>query len=297
MISRQYRTGEFARLCGVTKHTLYHYDQIGLLKPGVVGENGYRYYTADQVDRMSIIAVLKEVGTPLEQIRDYLDCQNPRLFLSVLEEKLLELEKEEQRIQSMHRLLSETIRGMEETFSAVIGQIYLEESPTEYLIATPVVSTGEPWEEVSLRTVCQHLQYCAAREIPVGFHIGSIAARQDLHLPVVRESCYFSRISGPVEDPRLIVKPAGTYGVMYHQGNYDTLAAACRQLEKQLKEQGLTPVGDIYEEDAVDCLAERDPDRYILRLSVRVEGEAPGFLFRNRVQGGTGNGKKGGNRG
>lgn len=28
-----YRISEFASLCGVTKHTLYHYDEIDLLRP------------------------------------------------------------------------------------------------------------------------------------------------------------------------------------------------------------------------------------------------------------------------
>ena len=32
-----------ARLCGVTKHTLFHYHQIGVFSPAVTGENGYRY--------------------------------------------------------------------------------------------------------------------------------------------------------------------------------------------------------------------------------------------------------------
>ena len=35
-------TGEFAKLCGVKKQTLFHYDQIGILKPELSGENGYR---------------------------------------------------------------------------------------------------------------------------------------------------------------------------------------------------------------------------------------------------------------
>ena len=44
-MSKKYlKTGEFASLCGVTKDTLFHYDDIGLLKPARVGENGYRLY-------------------------------------------------------------------------------------------------------------------------------------------------------------------------------------------------------------------------------------------------------------
>lgn len=28
-------TGEFARLCGVSKHTLFHYDELGVFSPAV----------------------------------------------------------------------------------------------------------------------------------------------------------------------------------------------------------------------------------------------------------------------
>lgn len=30
---RYLSTGEFAKLCNIKKHTLFHYDDIGLLKP------------------------------------------------------------------------------------------------------------------------------------------------------------------------------------------------------------------------------------------------------------------------
>lgn len=41
-------SGEFAELCGTTKETLFHYDEIGILKPAWLGENRYRYYTPAQ---------------------------------------------------------------------------------------------------------------------------------------------------------------------------------------------------------------------------------------------------------
>ena len=34
-------TGEFAKICNVKKHTLFHYDDIGLLKPDYYDKNGY----------------------------------------------------------------------------------------------------------------------------------------------------------------------------------------------------------------------------------------------------------------
>ena len=40
--------GQFAEIHGVTKKTLMWYDEMGLVKPAVIGENGYRYYSYHQ---------------------------------------------------------------------------------------------------------------------------------------------------------------------------------------------------------------------------------------------------------
>ncbi|MDL2217710.1 MerR family DNA-binding transcriptional regulator [Christensenellaceae bacterium OttesenSCG-928-M15] len=34
--------GEFSRICFVTKKTLRHYDEIGVLRPKFTADNGYR---------------------------------------------------------------------------------------------------------------------------------------------------------------------------------------------------------------------------------------------------------------
>lgn len=65
-----YRISEFASLCGVTKHTLYHYDEIGLLRPCVIQDNGYRYYTMEQYSIFSIISILKKLGHPWKKLRN-----------------------------------------------------------------------------------------------------------------------------------------------------------------------------------------------------------------------------------
>lgn len=63
--NKKFRIGEFARVNGVTKHTLIHYDDIGLLTPAITGENGYRYYIDKQYSDFSNISQLKELGLSL----------------------------------------------------------------------------------------------------------------------------------------------------------------------------------------------------------------------------------------
>ncbi len=58
-----------SKLAGVTPRTLHHYDEIGLLKPSRVGENGYRYYGEESVLRLQQILFYRELGLPLDDIK------------------------------------------------------------------------------------------------------------------------------------------------------------------------------------------------------------------------------------
>ena len=68
-----FTTGEFAALCGVTKHTLFHYDQLGIFSPVLKEENGYRFYSYAQIEVFHVISTLKELDIPLKEIKAYLD--------------------------------------------------------------------------------------------------------------------------------------------------------------------------------------------------------------------------------
>ena len=65
----EYSIQELSRLSGVTTRTLRWYDQIGLLKPSRVADNGYRYYGPAEVDRLQDILYYRALGVALAQIR------------------------------------------------------------------------------------------------------------------------------------------------------------------------------------------------------------------------------------
>ena len=60
---------QLSKLAGVTPRTLHHYDEIGLLKPSRVGENGYRYYGEESLLQLQQILFYRELGMPLEDIK------------------------------------------------------------------------------------------------------------------------------------------------------------------------------------------------------------------------------------
>lgn len=65
-----YTVQKLALLSGVSVRTLHHYDEIGLLKPAYVGDNGYRYYEQEQLLLLQQILFFRNLGFELKKISE-----------------------------------------------------------------------------------------------------------------------------------------------------------------------------------------------------------------------------------
>jgi DNA-binding transcriptional MerR regulator len=99
---------QLSKLAGVTPRTLHHYDSIGLLKPSRVGENGYRYYGEESLLRLQQILFYRELGLPLEEIRQIVGRRDFDL-LPALESHKTELRKRIERLERLIQTVDNTI--------------------------------------------------------------------------------------------------------------------------------------------------------------------------------------------
>jgi len=72
----EYTINKLAKLAGVTTRTLRHYDEIGLLSPTRSSSNGYRIYGQPEVDKLQHILFYRELGLPLDEIKQLVNHQN-----------------------------------------------------------------------------------------------------------------------------------------------------------------------------------------------------------------------------
>ncbi len=56
-----YTVKHLSKIAGVSVRTLHYYDEIGLLNPSWLAENGYRYYDDDAVLRLQQILFYREL--------------------------------------------------------------------------------------------------------------------------------------------------------------------------------------------------------------------------------------------
>ncbi len=93
---------QISQIAGITRRTLHYYDEIGLLKPTEVGNNGYRYYGEESLLRLQQILLYRAMGMPLENIKGIVG-RSDFDALSALENHRAELLN---RIAQMERLVT-----------------------------------------------------------------------------------------------------------------------------------------------------------------------------------------------
>jgi len=105
--------GEFSNICKVSTKTLRYYAEIGLILPDEINnENGYRYYSIEQLETMLFIKRLKSYNFSLEEIKIILKSEELK------EEKLYSyLIKKQREIHKQMKELNNTLEQINNDIS------------------------------------------------------------------------------------------------------------------------------------------------------------------------------------
>lgn len=114
-----YTIKEISDLAGVTTRTLRYYDEIGLLSPAEVGENGYRYYEKDSLLRLQQILFFRELDVPLKDIQ-FIMSQPDFSPLRALQKHRATLQKRVERLKDL-------IATVDRTITAIKGENEMDE--------------------------------------------------------------------------------------------------------------------------------------------------------------------------
>jgi MerR family transcriptional regulator, thiopeptide resistance regulator len=133
-IKAMFTIKQLSDLAGVTPRTLHHYDQIGLLKPSRIGDNGYRYYGEESLLKLQQILFYRELEMPLEDIRKIMRRRDFDV-LAALESHKAELEKRIDRLIRLMETVDSTLlhlKGQKEMSKKQLFEAFSDEQQAEY---------------------------------------------------------------------------------------------------------------------------------------------------------------------
>jgi DNA-binding transcriptional MerR regulator len=269
-------TGEFAKICGIPKHILFHYDQIKLFQPEITKENGYRYYSFRQFDTFSIISALKRLGMPLKEIKKYMDERNPAKLVDLLEQKSNEVAKEIIKLKSTKREI-DALKDLTENALSVKYNII------------------EPAYHKSMKALCSTLMdndndnsYSNFLTELIVFRNNSNASMIDflgasLTIDNIREkrfdsfSYLYTKTNNADKKNNTLVREEGWYLQVYYKGSYRNISEMYTQIMQYAKEHHIKLGKNAYEEYLIFEIGTIERDDYVTLILVEIEDEPQEF--------------------
>jgi DNA-binding transcriptional MerR regulator len=236
--------GDFARLGQVSVRMLRHYDRIGVLRPAhVAPTTGYRSYDAAQLARLNRVVALKDLGFPLEQVRQILDDD-----LAVDELRgMLRLRRAE--LAAEHAESRARLSGVEQRLRLIEKEHLM--SQTEYvhkplaavrLAGRRATASSQP----EIGTVVGPLFDDLAGAVrAAGGSLATPLATYELgEDDVMRIVVGYAYAGAPATGFDLIDLPASEDAVCaVHLGSMETIGESWQALAREVDSTGLTPAG------------------------------------------------------
>lgn len=261
-----YTPHQVASFYSIKKDTLLYYDRIGLFSPAVRKENGYRYYSADQLDELDTILSLRDLGFSIPAIKSSIENLGPASFISLLEAEEDSIRKKIASYRSLLNVISTIKASVNEAKKAEKGKLYTAYFSAQHVIRIPIEDEGcfhtsdRAWEEAYRRLLSQ-------ADGKVLINIGSIV-RLDEAKAWLGEVC--REVYATYGKPSGATIPAGKYAYMFFSGPLSHLRSFYTRFLDALKDAALTPVSDIYEELVISATVTRNEEEYVTKLSVRI---------------------------
>ncbi|CCX37978.1 transcriptional regulator MerR family [Clostridium sp. CAG:1013] len=260
--------GELSKYQNISKQTLIFYDKTGLFRPAYVDpNNGYRYYSASQLDQLDTILILKKCGLSLQSIKELLQDYTTGSSLKVLRRQVEVLDWE---LEELHLIRSRLFQRCAQLEKASLskeeaGTPRVEEIPAQYLLTRPV----EP--PYTLREISIATKQCFAQSfqegLPIFFQSGVIVPYQRiLAKNYTAASFVFLPIEAADTTEDIHRLPAGKCATVYHRGDYLSIGSSYEKLLKFCKENNLEILSDSYEFCVNDYITTGDESEYLTKI-------------------------------
>ncbi|MBY7141978.1 MerR family transcriptional regulator [Virgibacillus sp. NKC19-3] len=268
-------TGEFADLCGVKKQTLFHYDEIGLLEPEWKDEKGYRYYSIQQTEAFTVIAMLKEIGLSLGEIKSFLQSNNAKKTMDLLteQEKLVEI-----KIQKMNRIqqfVQNQVKQIKQGLQLDLDQFTIEDMETAYLGLSENILNSSYRDIASM--IISFMEYIKQGEINID-NWGALIGQRQIEEGDYLNYSHFYLHKNQLNLTKTFTKKAGKYVIGYHQGSYMETYQTYDKIKDYLDKEGYRICGDSFEEY---LYLMGGPNfntgaNYVIRIMIQVEEDVAG---------------------
>lgn len=261
-------TGELAQLMGITKHTLFHYDDIGLFQPEYVNEKGYRFYSVNQIDTLYTILMLRDLDMPLKEIQSYITRRSPELFQRIFLEREEQITKQIRKLQSIKKWMQQQRKKIQIAEQTDFSKIEINTYPKCYYLYRETDYSSDQTFAGSVNALIAQLKQ---NNPYLDYDIAYFQYGQNVEHGIydAYDNVALLMEEKPVKQNCQIL-PAGKYLTAYHVGHWNTIGAAYERIQSY-KQQHHIKTDDLYiEYYVIDNFTAEHTDEFVSKIDVKI---------------------------
>lgn len=263
--------GQFAKLHEINKKTLMWYDEIGILKPTVIKENGYRYYSFQQSSILETILMLRELNVSISEIQDFLNNRSASALENLLEDKIKEVDDTISHLRSLRAVMDEKKHNMSTLRGIDLAEFSIIDKPEAHYFVTVPTSRNTPFEKEIEMVIAETKKYQLKRLHDASY--GSILPVENLYNGTFRDySALYIELPFPAHRKGLHVQPKGIYLRAFCKGDWNRLPGRYKEILSYAQEHNLEFYGSAYEKGINELVIDAADD-YITQIEIPIKTE------------------------
>lgn len=263
------RAGEFAKICGVGKHVLFHYDEIGLFSPTYVDQNRYRYYSYHQYDTFLIIKNLQKMGMSLAEIKAYLKKRDPQLFLQLLNQKTAAIDEQIKGLLNVKSMMQSMKQSTSDALLNALDQPQLVKLEEVKLLCSE--NTENASSKNFANFMQEYIQFIHDHAIEVQHNVGCMLLIDNIQKNAYNNFSYLYQVSQSTYHHPFKIRKLGMYLQAFHKGTYSTIYKTYEMMF-QFAEEALIKLGKFaYEEYLIADIAVKNEADFVTRIYIETK--------------------------
>lgn len=256
----------FSKLTGISRKNLIYYHMMGIIIPALIKENGYRYYTYDQLNEVSIVMTLKDLEIPLKEIREYLGNISEDSLLPIISRQKEKIAKELNRLNQLNYIIEQRSLLVSLSKNADCTTIFLEEGHRQALFAGSEILYRD---ETADRDYENFLTDADRQGLVYGYPLGIMGSYENLILENKNYCRFYYKIPENLEGKNTL-RPAGMYVTAYDRSFLAGDGSILKKMAAYISQSNLMPLGNIYIDNICDEITQKNTDNYLSKISIPV---------------------------